>query len=130
MKKFIFNNITIYQAWEQFIHDIGEEYELQGGKCVIIEKCGPLIKNAFNCLGYNNNTNIPDYTPNGELNLNKFAGKSFEVFGFAVTVKSKPDSRGYTTHNTEFIHVPYDRKEEKSIVETNSENTLIHNLLP
>jgi hypothetical protein len=127
MKKFIFNNITIYEAWEQFIHDIGQEYELQGGSIVIIEEVGPLVKETFSVLKFNDNEDIPDYQKNGELNWNKYTGESSPMFGFFVKVKTHPDKKGITAHNTEFIHVLYESRDEKCIVETNSKNTLIHN---
>ena len=94
MKKFIFNDITIYEAWEQFIHDIGQEYELKCGTTVIIESVGLLVKKSFPALDYKKDA-APDFNPsNGELNLDKYIGSSPEMFGFAVTVKTKPDKRG------------------------------------
>jgi hypothetical protein len=112
MKKFIFNDITIFEAWQQFNNDIGDQYELNNGNIVLIDRVTPIVKESFPCLNYKKN-NLPDFNlSNGELNLDKFIGSGEEMYGFNVTIRT----------------LPYRIKENKCVVENPGlKESLIHN---
>ncbi len=126
MKKFIFNDITIHEAFAQFINDIGQEYELQSGKVVKIIAVSQPQKIRFE------RTNLEafaksDFLPNGEMDIGAIQELGPEHFGFRVKVSTAPDKRGYTTSWEEWITVPEESKDKKYFVETGYSESLIHN---
>jgi hypothetical protein len=126
MKKFIFNNITIQQAHKQFLQDIGQEYELQNGKPVTIRYVSNMEAGNFSETDLNAFVNA-DFLPNGEMDIAKIQKYGRAFLGFQVTVTTKPNEKGTYKQWHERIVVPVELGNTKTHVETNYEESLIHN---
>jgi hypothetical protein len=126
MKKFIFNDITIHEAFARFINDIGQEYELQNGKPATISGVSDMQAGNYSETNLDAFVNA-DFLPNGEMDIAKIqkAGRAF--LGFQVTVTTKPTERGNFEQWYERIVVPIEFADKKTNVETDHPLSLIHN---
>jgi hypothetical protein len=124
MKRFVFNNLNIQEVRNQFISDIGQEYELQNGSKVIIEEVMDFQEVQFPNLVHNNG---PDFDSKGETNLDNFIGAGTMMYGFQIRVKTPTNERGSYAAWSEWICVPINQKFSYSTVQSSYKDSIIHN---
>jgi hypothetical protein len=115
---FKFRNKTVEQLRNEVVAYLGKEITLKNGTKWILESVSEIGERYIGTM-----TGVFEFQKNGEFDWNKGI-KGIKMWGFDVML-SHTDRLGYKTSYPERILVPFEKKDDKQIVVTSRNDSIL-----